>query len=403
MDTKDFAIILALLENPIASNSEIKDIILSTQGIDISEITVARRIKKLEEDNILAGASAEINYSKLDLTLYAYIILLAPKIMHNSLILRSLLSEHPYILYQNRLFGAFNGLFCQFAIPNSGDAIEHHREFLSELRQSGIILDFFEFKAISKSEIFATKLQYFNLEALSWATPTNYLEEYEEGQQSYKAGNLDNSILDQTDILDIILLRELAMDCRRSNQMIIDYLEDKDNVYNKYAPEILMDLPMSKQTISRRIISLRDNGFHQRYTLWYNREMFGMFNQTLFTFERNDIEVNNLVNFIREKIPFPGSLLITDTDVLLWLDIPIIEVMKLSELISSRFDQLKVSLLHRKPVTYPLWPANYDAKERNWKTSKDYIQGALGMLDKLKQMSLEELMVEAEKWVDTEL
>jgi len=105
LDDVDHQILEMLIEN---SRTPFTDI---AKKLDVSPGTVHIRVKKLEESDIITGASLAVNYEKLGYTSVAYIGVFLCKTSQSKFVMERL-REIPFITVAHITTGKFN-IFCK--------------------------------------------------------------------------------------------------------------------------------------------------------------------------------------------------------------------------------------------------------------------------------------------------
>ncbi len=371
---KDYPIILSLIENPLATDIEVRNNIYEKLGKKIAITTVLRRIQRLRKNGVILGASAEINYPRIGLQLCSFIIVPnGDNWKVNIDIIEQMGSAHPYTVYKNRVYGAKNGVFIQFAIPIG--SLPLLLELFENLKDRNIIETYDQYIHEYSGVPYFTQLSKWDLETNSWkvdfndlndifeTTPDKFILEHEKVESIHK----------ELKMLDIVLIREMTRDARRSQMDISRQLQDPTSTIGQEYSGLTEELNRSKQTYSKRIRDLKSKNVFSHFRLLYDRKQFGMFNQALYVANISN-KLTQLEEAIKsEKLPFPSSMQFTRDKFLYWINIGPIDLMELTDILTHNFTKLKFYLFGRNSSRYYLWHVNYSVENHSWRSSREWM------------------------------
>lgn len=399
MINSEYAIIMALIEDPMASEEDIRQKVSKIIGDPkFSLSTVNRKLKKLirfedlellgyefkktleqargKKDiykGIIHGVFAEPNYNLLDLQIHTFMIF--PETANwkeNIDLLSSFCDLHPYTIYQNTVFGADNALFCYFSMPKKGKAIDFLLSAFSILKSKKIILTFRHFELESSNLNYSANLDKWIEDGNRWVVDFEEIGRILNSDiqmDDREEQEIDELITPKLTIFDNIIIREMTKNARRSQSSLI-----KSIPKNRYYEGVMDKIPLSKQSLSRRVKFLTEYKVFKNYTLAYDRQKFGIFNQALYIIEKDEAGLRSLRHCIKNQmIPFPGSISISPSHYIFWINLPPIELIELTNVLTRRFPKIRTYLFGRESKRYLFWYDNFDPQSRYWKTNKEYI------------------------------
>ncbi|MCH8906362.1 MAG: Lrp/AsnC family transcriptional regulator [Candidatus Heimdallarchaeota archaeon] len=376
INQKDFDIILALIENPASTDVEITEFLnnLPNQDKQYVNTTVHRRIKKLEDEEIVLGATAELNNQVLGLEQHSFLISFPTENKTKNMeVFTQFCNEHPYTSYHNRIYGAWNGMYVVFTIPVVTEAERWLIESLNTLKSNSILEDFTHFPKLSRVNGSKGNLKDWDAEFNRWKVNFSAIFEYlnsSENEPILKDKAEISKVINNLSMFDMILMREFTNNARRSQkEMLADILSSNDYSYER------KEIPVTKQSISRRINHLKELNIFESYSLYYSRESFGIFNELLFVGPRDELDIIRLNRIIENGLlPFECNLYELKDKFLFWIVIPPVEALELTELLTSHFDNLQVHFLGRHPARYFFWHRNFDTESKTWKSSEKWMK-----------------------------
>jgi len=376
IDNKDFDIILALIQYPNSTDLEITEVLnnLDNKQKEYVNTTVHRRIKKLEEQEIITGAYAEINYGKIGLERHSFLVTFgSPNTSDNIKIFSKFCDEYPYTNFRNLTYGAINGMYVIFTIPKLSVAEYWLIESLQHLQTKGIIKSYTHFPRLKKVISSKGNLNHWDPNTHRWDVDLDQIAQVLTNSDPIEEPPVtddDQSILDDLSTFDLILIREMMNDARRSQKEILDDILSSADYINERD-----EIPASKQSISRRISNLREQGVFHSYSLYYDRSSFGIFNQLLFIAKNIELDLWRLRNIIEKNLlPFDCALFVIDEKLIFWINLPPIEALDLTELFTAHLTDLQINFFGRKPFSYFLWHKNYDTATKSWKSDEDWMK-----------------------------
>lgn len=382
-------------------------------GNSVSLATINRRIRHLEQDGVFLGGSAEIDRSKLGLTVYSLFVVPHEPRETSMAVLKMLLEEHPYTAYRTEIYGRKNGLYIEFNIPNTKSAEYHLLDLFNQLKQNHIVDTYTSHKIVSIPLRFNVKLSAYNVDTGEWNLEIDDFENYLHQIDDPDLDFMEEDIPMDFDFLDIILLREVQRQSRRSQTDVLALLDkamepsqarlDDErwmelntkgkggwstreanfmksfpplNHWHEYQNDNLSNLPITKQTISRRLQQLEDQKFIVSYRPRINREKFGLLNQIMIVIQRDDEKISKLSKAIDKSIPFPSSIIFSEDFIFLSMNVPTVYDISILQILANYFDTIDIYFQGRQPRDYPIWHRNYIVDDHTWRDDYDWIVGS---------------------------
>ncbi|MEA2071781.1 MAG: Lrp/AsnC family transcriptional regulator [Asgard group archaeon] len=369
LDAKDIQILLTLQNNPLATISDI------AEQIKMSVSGTASRIERLvDEKKAYHRVHADLNLEALGLEIHDYFYEVNSK-KHLAALEKELSHNHPYLLARFRCYGRFSGLYMQFRIPENSI---HHLEILTdELVSNGLLNEYQHLKRIEDEKVVRIKssLRSFNPTENSWVFNwdkwrTDFKKVSTKQISSQRA---DEKILSDLTELDIQLLGELTRDARTEN---IDMARNLGIKIVKGTP----------QKISRRLQFLREKAIKD-YRIFLNWEIFDLYQRMViigycsksqarkirnYLMIEEMAEIDESVNFI--QFPFGSLFFITDFGFYWFIRAPPAQTSEISNFLWEVCPNHHLFLLDYKfSKSYALWPKTFDAENKKWKTSQEFM------------------------------
>jgi DNA-binding Lrp family transcriptional regulator len=381
---KDITLFLTLMENPKGSIDELHNMLKlrTKENKVIDQSTISRKIKKFFSDNIVYGVQGQIEGDRLDLERDVYLLEVDDtRWKSNKQILTSFFDSHPYTAFYNTIHGFYKGYYVEFYIPRKSQARKYIKAQISEMKQQKILKSFISIQNIEPYIGSQGYFEFWDPETENWKFSENsqklmnYLETvYEPIKPVTK-----KSVLENLDIFDLSIIRELTKNSRRTQKEILDSIINPNKVIleNGYDPyETIRDkFPKSKQTISRRFQEIESQGIIMTHRLSFDRISFGLFNQALFTMKNDVHGLTSLVEAIKAKIiPFPCALNANSDYLMFWIHCPPIQIIEISDILSSRFLNVQLSIFGRNPHAYFFYHLNYDPETKYWISDENYVK-----------------------------
>jgi hypothetical protein len=269
-----------------------------------------------------------------------------------------------------------NGILCQFNLPDSQEALDHLIETLEYFRGTNLIIKYFHLPNRYKSVGYNANLEKWNAQTNKWRIDFDKIvDQLEVNKITKKPIELDEeSVLDEIQMLDLIILREMTRNSRRSQSDILDYAINHEplQLYDNYFSD--ESQPSSKQSFSRRFNFLIDSGIVSHFELAYSRLQFGEFNQALYIGKLESKSIGNLIDCIEsDLIPFPCRLSFTPDQFIFWVNFPPAEIIHFPNIMMNYFEDVKVYFLGREPARYLFYHDNFDVETESWKTSHKWM------------------------------
>ena len=375
----NLAIILALIEKPLATDLEIQEIIKnkSNLGVNLSISTINRRVNSLFEKNIIQGAVPEIHFPLLGMQLHSFLLNVNTNNWKKNMdLLKRFFDVHPYTNFQCRVYGPINGSFCQFVLPNDKKALEHLKNTFNILEESNILVGYEHLPIVDRSVSTPMSHYYSDYNFNKWDIEYDKVtEELTSSTEKYIPNKYQSkSILDEIQPLDLIILRELTRNARRSQSEILNFAKHKEpfKLYDDYFGN--SQNPSSKPSFSRRYNFLLESGIISHFELAYDRYQFGMFNQALYIGNKDPIRVNGLQSSIKKGyIPFPSRLSFSPEKYIFWVNLPPTQLIHFPDVLLDYFSDLQIYLFGRFPSKYYFYHKNFDVDNKKWKISNEWM------------------------------
>ncbi len=378
---KDFPIFLALMQNPIGNDNEITDltnkIISSSQPTkQFSLTTIHRRIKKMEEQKMIRGVAAYVNYDMLGLEQHIFVIEIETFEWDKNIeLMEKFCDEHPYTYFRDRIFGSVDGLICYFTIPSGENAEILLLKGLNKFKEKKIIKKYKHYK-MSYRKYNSGSLDKYNLKTGSWDINFDELfkrMEIQSSQFQFPRSKQDK-ILKKLSMFDLAIIREMTRNARRSqNEIMEELFNPKSTIGNEYSSYI-SDFPESKQSFSRRLKFLNDCNIFTEYRLHFGLEDFGMFNHALYIFDFDANKLHNLIEISENGIlPFPSGISISTEKIVFWINLPPNTFTKLTNMMFNNFKNVQTFIFGYNLTRYLPWHENLDIEKHEWKQSEEWM------------------------------
>jgi len=360
LDPKDYALILALEVNPLATISEL------AKKLNISRPTIRSRLAILKEKGIIKKKVAFVNPEKLGLERINVIV--EVENFHNLQYVEKLCWEHPYTQYRARLYGKVFGVFLVFDIPPQTQHLLV--DLFTELKKRKKILNFKLFS--SKVRINANiDFRRFDVKSSSWKFDwEKWFETIPEQNVIYPSFFAINNNLQCFKKTYLEILRELTKDASIKQSM----LKEK--------------LGLSKSEISRQYNYVLNNFVHSVRIL-YDRRKFQLTETYLAVVQGIDRKKQaQLFSKIQhDPPPFNISLdLVEPTGLIFWSHMSPGQASSFAYSLWKLIENAEVFVLDTRSkgssAQYWFYPENFDFDAMKWKDSREYfITNVLQRLD----------------------
>lgn len=406
----DQKLLMTLSENPKASHKSI------AHKINLADTTVSRKLKKLRDKGIYLGIIPILNYQVLDLQRLT-VWFETESSTKLKKVLFKLIKPHPYTtVHALYLCGAFSepGLIVQFSIPK--DSLILFKELLFQLQNKGSIS---KFQYLEHTEHWISKtinVNCWNTEDQIWYNPLALpseipwtFENWKDEITSFKETPIRRrfkSILNELDLFDIILLRELSLDTSRKQADIIKAILHKSNPRLRLRKEekVEMDdgkiyasewdylqkfsrkekntgeIRLSKQEVSRRLnFLLNKSKIIDELVLSIDYSKFQLFNRVAITGNCDKETASLLFGAIHHRtLPFPISVSFSNDLKKFFLNcnLPPRELTKINHWLYHDLGvtELRTMIIDNyHSIRYPLWHGNFDNEKKIWLSNKDWI------------------------------
>ncbi|MFX0091299.1 MAG: AsnC family transcriptional regulator [Candidatus Hodarchaeota archaeon] len=354
-DHVDLEILLHLQENPLIRASKI------AESMNLSPSTVTRRLAQIKKREAYRGTYIELKLSTLELELVDYFLCFPNK---SALVLveATLSDTHPYTLYRGRCYGALNGLFIQFRIPQG---TRHYVDaLLSDLQQQNLISSIKHHPRLPYKTVFSnSSLRAYNSKLQTWVFDwKNWIDKFQSVRSDLPSLKVDPSLLSQLDPLDIQILGVLTQDYRQKNTAIMDELKA-----DKTQPGI-------PQMFARRINFLRENVV-ERARIFLNWTVFDLYQTFAFIGNAPPATCNRLYNHLIENpLPFESVFFLIEKGFMWYVRAPPSHFSILADFIWSitpQYDSFMID--YRQSMVYALWPETFDESTNQWKKSQKFL------------------------------
>ncbi len=394
--SKDMPLILALLENPTATQQELKDAIkeFADHTWDVSNIS--RKLTKFfdPEDGIMNGVQATFNLSLLNLELHGFVVELEDDAWNRNYdIIHQLVILHPYASYMNKIYGHKNGVYLQFYVPKKSDVGLYIARLLDYLITAKVVKEYDWIKDLDFVISSSGSLGVWDPWTSYWDVDFDKLEHVLNTVYEPIFIPKRRSVLHKLKDYDMAVIRELSKNLRRSQIEIMESLFGDLKGEEGYDPyrNVRDKFPKSKQSLSRKIQWIEDFGFIKSKWLMFDREKFGLLNQILFVMDRDEIGLAALVKSIELEVeakgmttkgeytkknkilPYPCNVSVNSDKIVLWLYLQPLDLLKFSDLFTSRFQGVEIYILGVDPKAYYFNNVNFDSDTRQWKTQPVYV------------------------------
>lgn len=204
LSQKDLAIILALEEDPLISLKEL------AEKTNISWPTVKKRYYEILEKGIIRKPTAVYNTEEMGLK-RLNALAVTPNI--NSILqMEKVCDLHPYTHYRVRLYGGFFGLFIQFDIPDTSNAVKNLEFLFQELKSMKIIKNFYFYYSSGIRTESSPDFGKFNLNSLKWEFSWDDWFNFSNELITIKTDNIKKVNPDELTDVRLQILRKLTED-----------------------------------------------------------------------------------------------------------------------------------------------------------------------------------------------
>ncbi len=363
MEDEEQKLILYLQKHPLASNAEIASAIGKTSP------TVKRWLDRLMTGvgRAIISVSGILNPRRVGMEMHSYVIELpgknSPKTFET---LKRLGDVHPYTSYQNRIFGAQNGMLMQFTLPSgTSPYMDDMFDELIETTSINRVTHYWQadYSLESFPELSKYRGGYWDFKFNEWLDSSH--------QDGEDVDTESTSVLDKMTLMDFALIRELMINSRRKQVDIVKDIRRSP----LYSEEIKNRLTQRK--VSRRVEFINESKIISSYRLLYNRAKFKLFNHLFFSGYMSD-ENRSKVQVAMDELPFRSSFSYFSSDqrFVWWINLPPEQSSDAMNTIFSISREMQMAVLDNNPqnlIFYPLWHGNFIDSEKRWRDSKEYI------------------------------
>jgi DNA-binding Lrp family transcriptional regulator len=348
----DYDLLIALQENPLASDSALAAI------IGVSQPTVTARLQALKEKVSLYNVHAHLNPTALGMEICDLILDIPTK--QGVCFLEDLCDKHPYTLYRSREFGRTSGLFAQFRIPMGSRYLLE--ELLRSLKEKELLsnYDILRRSPEAPSPIYCrASLVAWSPQATKWEFNWNeWIEQLASCSETLPKKPRSESVLENLSELDVKLLGELTQEARQRNSTII----------RKIGLDV--NSPGLRQKVSRRMKFLRGKVVWG-YRVFLNWEIFDTYHTFVFICKASEKDAARLYNHLdNNPIPFQSSYVILDNGFLWSVQAPPSHFSSVGSIVWDHSKDRELLLLdYKSSQLYGLWPETYDPAGGIWQTS----------------------------------
>ncbi|MFW9991383.1 MAG: AsnC family transcriptional regulator [Candidatus Odinarchaeota archaeon] len=361
----DFKLLLALQEQPLASNSALARV------VDVSQPTVTNRLKSLKEKLSLYNVHTDLDPDAISMELYDFVLDISTA--ENVKLLEKLCDEHPYTLYRAREFGRTSGLFVQFRIPKDTGFLLV--ELMDSLKSRNLITGY---KILKRSRngpapvYTTTSLAHWDYNAAKWEFDWElWRKQLASSPTTLPEKPRRESVLSNLTELDIQLLAELTQDARQRNSEIIEKIGLDKETHGL------------RQKVSRRLEFLKKEVV-LGYRVFLNWEVFDTYHTFVFACKASEENTARLYNNLdTNRIPFQSTYVILENGFFWAVQAPPSHFSVIGEIITEYSKERELLLLdYKTSEVYGLWDKTYDSKSKLWRTSIMSPEQILTAIDK---------------------
>lgn len=346
------------------------------EALEINPVTVQRRLNALHLKNIVTGVQGFPKYAKLGLE-HSFFLLQIQSV-ENMAKIEKFCDEHPYTRFRNRIFGTVNGQFVQFTSPiGTKDKIKESIEIL--VQKSIIERVITSYKPLSTISS-TLKAQYWDIQTMQTDFQfSNWFRELEEMPPTDEEFPLNEYFTPDLEFLDVIILRELTRNARRSTVDL--YRDIRKN------QEYTLETPLTEYQVRKHRKKVEEK-FIRNYRVGYNRRNFGLLNYLLYSGTLELVEMKKLY-FLLPSIPFPSQLTLVERNpekarYLWWINLPPLQTGSLTNYLFERSTEFQFMMFYGETsALYFLWHENWDQKQQKWKESREWM-----VTDPLKRIGI---------------
>ena len=355
LDITDLELLIILQEKPVANDSTLARL------TGLSSPTVKRRIDRLHEVKAIERIQALIDYNKIGLIIVATFINVP---YNNYTKVQALLSKNPYIYYQVRNFGAYNGIHATFRIPSNG--YNNLKLIFDELVSSDLItnydlfhhdLDQYEIRTKPRFIVYNSKTNKWDWNFLKWVDVP--LDRLYRGIEEHQENNLSETPeLNELDIIDLEILSILSLNSRIKNVDILDSLSQK----------------ISPQRLSDRLRFLKKYFIsnYRVYLNWY--EIFNFQGFVFIAYCDNEVKKYFKILLKYRPPPFETTFREFDKGFILYVICPSNHMLDLINVLDSKVNKLEINILdYQTSERYELKSESFDQEKKYWRFDKDYM------------------------------
>lgn len=340
----------ALEKNPMATVRQLS----STSNISATQVFSI--LKKFEDEkNLNLSVSAIPNYNALGLKIVEVLIKIQYQKIEN---FRSIIKNHPFLVFQADIFGDFNGLLMEYNIPV--DSFDELNYLFQILKNRGYIENYQIFEYDSKISYSQLKIKYWNKDSLLWKfnwknwlnEPVKIIQNTESLPDSFK------KIKKWLKCLDVAILGEIRFNARRKNQIIIEILKETSR-------------DITYPTFSRRLKNLKSECVDSHNLNIDLRNICDM--SRVFLWGYADKKILQEIDYRMKKSPIPfESKFNTDRMEFYWfLQLPSYQISDFLYHFKSIVPELHVNFVdYSRSQKFMIKPNAWNEKSKMWTTPK---------------------------------
>lgn len=350
LERKDLSLLIALQQDPLAPASTL------AKTINLSTPTIISKLENLQQEKAYYNVSADLKSEALELELVD-VFFEIDELKDVEYFEKSICYNHPYTRFRIRSFGATNGLFVQFRIPQGTIALL--TELFETLQLKNRIQSYFIPTIINTSKTINTRanLKNWNNDKLNWFFDWNdWLSKLQKQPTKMIDKKPVQSFLSKMDEIDMALLEQITMNARRKNTEIMDALN-----LDKSETGIPQKISRKLKFINKKII--------EQYRVFLRWEAFEIYNSFLVLAECDEPIRNKLQNLLEnEPIPFESNYKNTEEGFRWYIRCPASHFSNIAEIIWKLSHKTHFYFLdYKKSMNYGLWKGAFDSLNKQWR------------------------------------
>ncbi|MHA1200373.1 MAG: winged helix-turn-helix transcriptional regulator [Candidatus Heimdallarchaeaceae archaeon] len=401
----DYLNILDMRILHVLQNYPLEPYSAQAEKLKISPQTMIRRVKALQDKEILRNPIASFVPERI--SLYRYGVMFSISSLHQCTLLQNALSEHKYIRAYNRFYGESFGIYAHFELPENTEQL--FNQYLEHLVEQEYCDSYFTMKSMGYRFTRPQPLPNYTQNA----KPFDLISYWEKRlSKSTSLPRLPSAIDLQTlEPLHFQLLKDLTtsvkngivIDIRTKQTDLIKHYQDKYNHLTKKNQLAANSSEENKLTFEEESMLFNLSEFFDDKNLhntkvefgrrYYNLVMNNLITNPRWNFSRKLFEqhatrayfIENVPEkekaqlfrfFNEEKIPFQSHLELYNKGIFLRLTMPPHDESNINYLIWSTFKDYKIYSLDffgKHGLYWTFEYENFDFKQKKWRVDKDWM------------------------------